>query len=285
MARVPAGWSSVAVPSVVQTVVDDYLGLVDARAPGLVRGLYLVGSVALDDFRPHASDIDFVAVADDPLSLDDIDTLREVHAALAARHRRPYFDGGYVTWRDLSGDPALARPGADAHEGRLNPRPAGRCDPVAWHTLARHGVTMSGPRREDVTVWTDRAALSAWTRRNLDDYWRPWLRRSSRLWSWHGMACVHDWGPAWGVLGVSRLHYTLATGAITSKHGAGVYARDTFEPRWRRIVDECLRLRRGRQRQADAHPGDTSRYRSRLRRRRDALDFRALAIDDAHRIP
>ena len=269
-----------AIPPRVQAVVDDYLGLVDADAPGLVQGLYLVGSVALDDFRPHASDIDFVAVTDNPLSPDDISAFRRVHTAMAARHRRPYFDGGYVTWRDLTGNPALAGPGADAHEGRLNPRSAGRCDPVTWHTLADHGVTVFGPPCEDVPVWTDREALAAWTHQNLDDYWRPWLRRSSRLWSRPGLACVHSWGPAWGVLGVSRLHYTLATGAITSKYGAGLYARNVFQPRWRRIVDECLRLRRGNTGQPDGKPG----YRTPLHRRRDALDFVSMAIDEAHRI-
>jgi hypothetical protein len=266
----------VTMPPAVQAVVDDFLALAGARTPGLVQGLYLVGSVALDDFRPHASDVDFVAVTDGPLSPADVAAVRRVHAALAARHRRPYFDGVYVTWRDLTGDPALAGPGATAHEGRLDPRPGGGCDPVTWHTLADHGVTAHGPRREDVPVWTDRTTLAAWTHRNLDDYWRPWLRRSSRLWSPAGLACVDNWGPVWGVLGVSRLHYTLTTGAITSKHGAGLYARETFDQRWRRVVEECLRLRRG-------EDGKT-RYRSPLSRRRDALDFVAMAIDDAHRI-
>ncbi len=85
-----------------------------------------------------------------------------------------------------------------------------------------------------------------------------------------------SWGPAWGVLGVSRLHYTLATGAIASKCGAGEYAREAFDPRWRHIIDECLRIRRG-------GPG-RARYRSPFARRRAALDFVAMAIDDAHRL-
>jgi Domain of unknown function (DUF4111) len=83
-------------------------------------------------------------------------------------------------------------------------------------------------------------------------------------------------GPVWGVLGVSRLHYTLATGAITSKDGAGCYARRTFDERWWRIIDECLRIRRG------GH--ERALYRNPLTRRRDALDYVAMAIDAAHRV-
>jgi hypothetical protein len=40
-------------------LVAEYLGLADAHLPGVVEGLYLVGSIALDDFQ--ASDVDFVA--------------------------------------------------------------------------------------------------------------------------------------------------------------------------------------------------------------------------------
>ena len=46
----------------VQAVVDAYLEAVDDEAPGLVEGLYLTGSIALGEFRPDTSDIDFVAV-------------------------------------------------------------------------------------------------------------------------------------------------------------------------------------------------------------------------------
>jgi hypothetical protein len=84
------------------------------------------------------------------------------------------------------------------------------------------------------------------------------------------------WAPAWGVLGVSRLHYTLATGEITSKEGAGLHARRTCSARWHRIIDECLRIRRGDR--------GRSLYLNPLTRRRDALGFMAMGIDDA-RLP
>jgi len=69
-----------------------------------------------------------------------------------------------------------------------------------------------------------------------------------------------------------RLHYTLATGDLTSKHGAGVYALEAF-PEWRRLVDECLRIRRG--------GGTRSRYRTRMGRRRDWPAFVDMVIADA----
>lgn len=259
----------------VRQVVDAYLDAVDAEVPGLVEGLYLTGSVALEDFRVGASDIDFVAVTRGQPSGVEVAALRRTHGRLTAAHRRPLFDGTYVTWRDLARDPSLAPPGPHAHDGRFQWR-RGACDPPTWHMLAHHGVAVRGPQRDQVEVWTDPVALRDWARQNLDDYWRRWWRRSCRLWSKPGLACMIAWGPVWGVLGISRLHYTLTTDAIVSKDGAGQYARRTFGDRWWRIVDECLRIRRG------GH--ERPLYRNPFIRRREALDFVAMAIDDADRV-
>ena len=78
---------------------------------------------------------------------------------------------------------------------------------------------------------------------------------------------------AWGVLGVSRLHCTLATGGIVSKYAAGRYASETFPTRWHRIVDESRRIRGGRH--------GRPLYFSPPARRRDLLDVVAMVIDDA----
>ena len=46
----------------VETALATYLDCVDSVAPGLVEGLYVVGSYALNDWIDGASDIDIVAV-------------------------------------------------------------------------------------------------------------------------------------------------------------------------------------------------------------------------------
>ncbi len=60
-------WGGVSPHPVVAEMVAAYLELADAEAPTLVEGLYLVGSAVLNDFRPGASDVDFVAVTAAPL--------------------------------------------------------------------------------------------------------------------------------------------------------------------------------------------------------------------------
>jgi hypothetical protein len=81
---------------IVETAVDAFLQAVDAEAPGLVEALYLTGSVALGEFRPRTSDIDFVAVTSHRPDAAALAALGRAHGRLRKRWRKPYFDGLYV---------------------------------------------------------------------------------------------------------------------------------------------------------------------------------------------
>jgi predicted nucleotidyltransferase len=270
----------------IEAIVETYLSLADAEAPGLVEGLYLEGSAALGDYRPGASDVDFVAItAADPSA----EVLARIHGRLGAHP----FDGFYLTWEDLRRDPAELGERPQAHAGRLNRR--GGVNPVTWHTLARHGLTCRGPKPGELEIWNDPAALAAWTDGNLDSYWRRLVARASRLTSPWGVGALGGYGAVWFVTGVARLHYTLATGEITSKTAAGRHALEAFPERWHRVVNEVLRLRA----EDDAQPtlaslasglGDhfgtprRSLYGSPFERRGDVLAFADQAITAAHEL-
>ncbi|MEV4107971.1 aminoglycoside adenylyltransferase domain-containing protein [Nonomuraea sp. NPDC049695] len=270
----------------IDAIVETYLSVADAEAPGLVEGLYLEGSAALGDYRPDTSDVDFVAVtaAEPPFEV-----LERIHTRLGAYP----FEGCYLTWDDLRLDPSGLGPRPRAHGGKLHPR--GYLNPVTWHTLARHGLTCRGPKPDELELWHDPAALAAWTDDNLDRYWRRLVTRASRLAAPWGLASLGNYGTVWIVTGVARLHYTLATGEITSKAGAGRHALEAFPERWHRVVNEALRLR-----EADTalptvasavsglgdHFGTprTSMYGSPFERRRDVLGFADQAITAAHEL-
>ena len=272
-------------PREVDDVVNAYLRRVDAAAPGLVGGLYLTGSVALDDFRPgrgiarwgpsgaDVSDVDFVAVTDRTPDDDALATLGRVHADLRRPRSRPSFDGLYVTWDDLARDPAEVTGRPQTHGGHLDR--SGAAHPVLWQEMADHAIAVRGPHRSALPVRTDRERLAAWVRGNLDGYWRRWHSDATRTLSPAALVGLTRWGPTWGVLGVARLHHTICTGGICSKSAGGAHARERFGPAWHRIVDECLHIRRG-----SPH---WSAYRTPLARRRDALAFVDTVIEDGVR--
>ena len=228
----------------VQAVVDAYLEAVDDEAPGLLEGLYLTGSIALGEFRPDTSDIDFVAVTANHPGAAAIAALGRAHARLHNQYSRPFFDGRYVTGDDLARDPQQVGPGPFSYEGRFRPRGQGDCSPVTWHTLSSHGVACRGPAPSDLAIWTDPAALASWTRRNFDSYWRPLLRHARRFPDPWSITAFTSYGAVWVVLGVCRLHYTLATGKIGSKERAGCYGLQAFPERWHVALNEALRIRR-----------------------------------------
>jgi hypothetical protein len=261
---------------IVADAVESYLGLVDAEVGGLVEGLYLEGSVALGDFRPHASDIDFVATTRVPPDAAALAGLERVHVRLRGLRPRPFFEGIHVTWDDLARDPALATAGPSTHEGLFRAVGGGDRNPVTWHTLARHGVACRGPAVADLDVWADLDVLAAWQDANLDEYWGRLLDCGAQLASTAGLFGLTRYAAAWTVTGVCRLHYTLAAGDVTSKDGAGRYALEVFPDRWHRVIGEARRIRR-------AEPGG-SLYPTPLTRRRDVLAFGRMVVADGHRL-
>ena len=280
----------------VDRAVAQYLSAIDAEAPNLVEGLYLTGSAALGDFRPRSSDIDFVAVTATRPDSAGLAALARAHRRLRTRCRRPCFDGLYVTWDDLANDPVLTNRAPHSCEGRFRRRSTRAGDPVIWHTLAQSGIPCRGPKPADLDVWLDGSGLARWTLDNLKSYWRPLVSRSSGLFHRRSLIALTSYGTVWIVLGVSRLHYTLATGRICSKEDAGTYALRTFPAEWHRVVEESLRLRRAdlarpdwgsalddvkdslrTRRRADSK----SSYATLHARRRDVLSFCEMVIADA----
>ena len=80
----------------VATALGTYLTAVDSAAPGMIEGLYVVGSFALDDWHPGRSDIDIVAMMAEPATDDDFAALRTAHAVLAEHQPLPHIDGPYL---------------------------------------------------------------------------------------------------------------------------------------------------------------------------------------------
>jgi hypothetical protein len=279
----------------VEKVVKAYLNAVDSEAPGIIEGLYLIGSTALDEFRPNTSDIDFVAITAARCDAAMLAGLARTHSRLRRFCRRPTFDGLYVTWDDLASHPAHAEGLPYSHEGCFHAS-GSRGDPVTWETVARRGIPYRGPKPEALKIWTDAEFLATWTLNNLDVYWRRLLLRAVRFPDPWSLTAFTTYGAVWIVLGISRLHYTLATGEICSKEAAGRYAIETFPEQWHRVLNESLRIRRADRARphlasavteiaADlrifARGQNRSLYRTFLARRRDVLAFGDMIIADA----
>lgn len=243
----------------VATVTGRLIELLDTQLPGQLVAFYLVGSVALGDYREGRSDIDFVAVLDG----DHVgDTLAGIHAALARAHPSVDCDGIYLHPGDLALPPSGT--GIEVRGGKLDLNSAAERHPVTWLVLADHGIALRGTPPDPSWIAADPQAAIGFSRRNLEAYWRPWLEsRRPLLWR-KGLTLLQDEAVVWGCLGIARLHATIATGRVPSKYAAGEHVLATF-PAHARVIRESLRLR--------SDPATPPNYGSRLSRRRDAIAF------------
>lgn len=209
----------------VATVLGTYLELADSVAPGVLEGLYVVGSYALDDWHEGRSDIDIVAVSAEPATDEDYGSLRAVHALLSEQHPTPHVDGPYLAWGDLPVAPATGLHRPWSLDGRLHHD--GDCfeiNPVTWYTLATYGVTVRGPDPSQLSAWLDVNDRIRFVVDNLAGYWEDVADDVATA-----SASGREFDAAsfeWCALGALRLHYTAFTGDVTSKTGAGRYGLD-----------------------------------------------------------
>ena len=257
-------------PSEVLATMSAYARLVDERLPGRFRGLYLAGSVALDDYRPERSDIDFVAVSDTALQPSELETLRQVHTELRRTMPRPELDGIYLTWPALNAAPVgLSVP--YCLRGRFEASGDFAVNPVTWCILHGHPLALRGPAKP--VVHHDDQTLREWCREWLQSYWGSYVR-SARRFGLDRFYSLSREVTVWGILGVARPHATIRTGEMLSKTAAGAYALDVFPSRWGPIVREAVAGRCGSGRRS---------YRNMFARRRDTLAFMEHVISDALR--
>ena len=227
------------------------------------------GSLGFGEYFAGQSDIDFTAVLSARPDADQLTALAAAHEAVFAAHPEPHFDGFHLLRDDLARAPDQCPEIPVMFDGVFKPSTRDYdMNPVSWHELARHGIAVRGPALSEHDVWTDDAALRAFSHGNLGSYWAGVAE--SLVTEPPGAA--EPGIVAWSVLGVSRLHHLLATGRLTSKSGAGRYALTAFGPPWRRIVREALRARE--------RPGDASLYDGDPEARgRDTAAFTVMAVE------
>jgi hypothetical protein len=203
------------------------------------RGMYLTGSLALGDFDPRTSDIDFIVLTDITLSADHVDTLREMQGRFE-RSDAPW--AGRVEAVYVTPEALRVKPLSGAHYPQVEKGVPVFLAPLesGWifhlYTLREHGVTVVGPDVRPLIERVDpddmrRAAAPVaelWLEQaHTDPSWLPWLSRQENQ--------------AFVVLTLCRLLYTLDSGSVASKLAAARWAQRALESRWATLIAEALR--------------------------------------------
>lgn len=201
-------------------------------------GLYLYGSLALGDFDPGSSDIDFLVATRGVLPFATLTALDSLHQQLAASslayaHR---LEGSYIPLQALRrydpSDNTHPTIGVDWSFG-LGPHKTNWI--IERQIVREHSPALYGPPPHDLIDPVAPAALRAATREMLLGFWAQqladpeWLR-------------ARDY-QAFAILTMCRALHTLAEGAVVSKPRAAAWAKRALDPAWTPLIDRALAWR------------------------------------------
>lgn len=203
-------------------------------------GMYLCGSLALGDYDPETSDIDWIAVTRGSLDERQIEALAAMHTRLARGPLgRPHFmDGCYLPRADLRRFQPDAGPFPSwSDEGFRLFIPGGDWI-IQRHIMLRYPVIVAGPLPRDLidTVTPDDL------RWGVSDVLQGW---------WAGQIERPEWIEQRTVLQVftvqtmCRALYTLEQGDVCSKPAALRWAMTALPDPWRALAAEASRWKEG----------------------------------------
>lgn len=221
-----------------------WINTIDEVAPDILEGVYLVGSIALEDWQPHSSDIDIIAITAEPADDEVSGTLLAAHAVFMERMPDSRVDGPFLAWGDLTLAPVgVTRPwtldGVFHHDAECF-----EINPVTWYTLAAYGVSLRGPQPLMLQIPLDADERQRFVRDNANSYWAGVLADlRGAIGELAPGATLPSSVPEWCLLGATRMLYTVTTGDVASKSAAGSWAAELLGGDDAAVIDAVVQLR------------------------------------------
>lgn len=219
----------------VNTVLDVFLSAVQSILNKQLVGVYLHGSLALGDFDPQQSDIDFVVVTAEALPPDTVSALKAMHGRLTADRSKwgRELEGSYISQQALRRyDPNNAAHPHIERGGTLRVEQHHSDWVVQRHILREYGVTLMGPPPQTLIDPIRPDELRQAVVGLLRGWWASQLEDTSRL-EFSGYQ-------VYAILTMCRVLYTLEHGTIVSKPVAARWAQDTLDRRWARLIERAF---------------------------------------------
>jgi hypothetical protein len=222
----------------VNRVLFGFLARIQEILGGQFVGMYLYGSLALGDFDPGTSDIDFIVVTKTEISDDLYAALEEMHvqfntggSAWAGR-----IEAAYIPRQALFHTEPTTEKYPQVEKGTKlfkAPLEIGWC--FQLYTLRERRVVVAGPNPRTITRTVGLDDM----RRAVDTITGRWLEQAHNDPEWLKWVHLKE-AQSFAVLTLCRMLYSLETGDVTSKPAAARWARQFLEPHWAGLIDRAL---------------------------------------------
>ena len=229
----------------VNAVLHQMLYSIQAILSDRFRGMYLDGSLALGDFSPHSSDIDYVVVTSTELADEEFSALRAMHARFNAGDSpwatevEAFYVPQDAMWRCGPKSvrcPRIERgPSEILYQYHLDSSWV-----VHLHILREHSVAIAGPAPDTFIDRVDPQEIRD-AARDLVAVWWGSMSMAAREEEIQRLG-----SQVYNVLTLCRVLYSLGTGAVASKRAAAHWARHELGARWPGLVERAVAWRKDR---------------------------------------
>jgi predicted nucleotidyltransferase len=219
----------------VDVLIKDFRKQLELILADKFYGLYLYNSVAMGNFEPLYSDIDFTVILNDKLTSIEVGALRDLHRSYGLNYTYGgKLDGMYLQYHmlgklneDIGKYPYVS--GAKLYE-------AGYYDInyVTWWSLKTYEMAIASPSIVEALSEVNFSHVEQTMVYNLDEYWLPKLERPDLF--------EDDMWVEFAVVTLSRIIYTLEHGDLIGKTSACQYILDVHDE-WPDIINEALAIR------------------------------------------
>ena len=232
-----------ALPPPADKIVEDFAEKICSIQADFVEGIYLTGSLPLNDFYSNKSDIDFLVfckeIPDEKMALQ----LRCLHKTIEKQYQRCNLSGSYLTVENIQSDHPEYERVLSWHQKKMRYQNF-EMAPVILSELKTNAFTIVGAQANTLPIHISLQKLNEFLYENINTYWTMWIKQHSSFFRRKIILLAFPRLTEWSVLGIARQYYTLQTGNIASKTDAGYYCLQHLPEKFHPIIKDAIEIRK-----------------------------------------
>lgn len=235
--------NTITLPHPADKIVNQFIDKIKSIEPKFIDGIYLTGSLSMNDFYYNKSDIDFLVFCKKLPDKKIATQLKHIHKTISRHYHKPDLSGCYLASESIKTEDPEKIKILSYHENSMR-YGTFEMAPISLSELKYNAFTILGVKAEALPFNIKPGDVRKFLHKNINSYWTNWIRQHSTFVERKIMLWLFPRLTEWSVLGVSRQLCTLETGKIVSKTEAGFYCLEHLPEKFHSIVQEAIEIRK-----------------------------------------